>query len=224
MKEIDFLPEWYKAGKRLKASYRRQYLVVAGVMLAMLVWGLSTSYSVSAARGQVSIIKESLAINGPIGKRCGEYQLKIEDLKEQKKILDKLGQHTTMSSIMAELSYLCDDRIRIDKFTVVSESFRESMTGKAKVSVRISSGATDGEPDLLELDLRMKVNISGLASDSSGVGSLISKLEQSDYFCHIVPGYSRPKAVGDKDVTEFEISFYVANYTLEGSKIPRAKP
>ncbi len=50
MKDIDFLPEWYKSGKRREVSYRTQYMALGGVFLVMAVWSLTTTHSISQAR------------------------------------------------------------------------------------------------------------------------------------------------------------------------------
>jgi hypothetical protein len=40
MKEIDFLPEWYKSGRQRQIGYRAQVLGMGGVLLIMIVWNL----------------------------------------------------------------------------------------------------------------------------------------------------------------------------------------
>jgi len=52
MKEIDFLPEWYKSGRRRQVSYRTQYIALGGVFVVMMVWSLITTHSISKARAQ----------------------------------------------------------------------------------------------------------------------------------------------------------------------------
>jgi hypothetical protein len=62
----------------------------------------------------------------------------------------------------------------------------------------------------------MHVVISGIAAEASDVARLISELEESPYFCRIVPGYSRNKKVGQFMASEFEIGCYVANFVARG--------
>ncbi len=52
MKDIDFLPEWYKNGVRREVSYRTQYMVLGGVFLVMTVWSLITTHSIAKARAE----------------------------------------------------------------------------------------------------------------------------------------------------------------------------
>jgi len=46
MKEIDFLPKWYKSGRRRQISYRTQYVGLAGIFLLMNVRNLAASRSI----------------------------------------------------------------------------------------------------------------------------------------------------------------------------------
>jgi hypothetical protein len=39
MKEIDFLPEWYRDGKRRESHYRTQYLAIGCLFAVMVACG-----------------------------------------------------------------------------------------------------------------------------------------------------------------------------------------
>ena len=54
MKEIDFLPEWYKSGRRRQMSYRTQYAALACIFVVMLVWNFLTARSVSQAKAELA--------------------------------------------------------------------------------------------------------------------------------------------------------------------------
>jgi hypothetical protein len=65
--------------------------------------------------------------------------------------------------------------------------------------------------------------MSGITADSSNVGELICRLEDSPYFCRVIPSFSRTagqrkiaRQVGGNDkAVEFEIVSYLANYREE---------
>ena len=72
-------------------------------------------------------------------------------------------------------------------------------------------------------NVRFRVVMSGVASDSSDVAALICRLEDSPYFCQVIPSFSRNRKIkadkdagaGDLQVSEFEISCDLANYRYE---------
>ena len=215
MKEIDFLPQWYKAGKRRRINYRRQYIVVAGLALSMLAWNFAAGYSVSQTKAHVDILKKSLEVNGPIAERYLQYEKDVEDLQSRQEIIEKLGQRVSVSSIIAELSYLVGDDIVITRLVMNNNKFDSGESKTADSSIRIAKTQDQNKEDLLDNDLITEVIVEGLAMSGQEVGAFISKLEESPYFFKTVPGYSRNKEKNNSQITEFELSFHVANYIEE---------
>jgi hypothetical protein len=62
---------------------------------------------------------------------------------------------------------------------------------------------------------RIRVTLTGIADGGADVARLIERLETSDYFESVSPGFSRAKKVGSLDVTEFEITCWVADYSVK---------
>jgi len=54
MKEIDFLPAWYKSGKRRQISYRTQYAGLVGISVVMMVWNFIATHSLSKATAKLA--------------------------------------------------------------------------------------------------------------------------------------------------------------------------
>ncbi len=61
MKEIDFLPEWYKSDKRRMASYRTQCVVLGGIFAIMMVWNFFAVGSISRAEAEIARIAAGVA-------------------------------------------------------------------------------------------------------------------------------------------------------------------
>jgi hypothetical protein len=47
MKEIDFIPQWYKAGRERKRRCIRQYTLMAAVFTVMVGWGFIVDSHIS---------------------------------------------------------------------------------------------------------------------------------------------------------------------------------
>ena len=210
MNEIDFLPQWYKKSKRRRVNYRRQYIVLGGLFLSMLAWSVSGSYSVSLLNAQVEIMENSISCNDMVASRYQVFQDRMTDLQSKAELLDKLDSDLKMTSILGELSYLSTDNILITKLDIKSEKMAFSDDAGKSGSVRFSSGETKTDKSMPESDVRFRVIIRGLASSAAEVTTFISQLEESSYFCEIVPGFM--KNAKDSSETDFEISCYIANY------------
>ena len=50
MREIDFLPQWYKHGRLEQQKYREFYIALGLIVLVMVVWSVF-------ANGRVAVVK-----------------------------------------------------------------------------------------------------------------------------------------------------------------------
>ena len=211
MKEIDFIPQWYKDRQKKHVSHHVQYVVIIGIFAAIVVWSFATCLSVSKAKAQINRIQESLAANADMVSEFNELATAMIQLRKKAEILEKLDHKTSIANVIGELSFLVPDDVILKKVDVGMERFVGGAgSGKSHVKLlRQSSGASSAAP---AEDSRFKVIISGIAAGVDDVAGLISQMENSSYFCQVVPGFSRAAKVKDFGVTEFEISCYLANY------------
>ena len=214
MKEIDFLPDWYKHSRRRKISYQTQYAVILAVLLVMAGWSFYTARSVSSAEAQV----QSLSLNDnelkEAQKEYDEIETKLKTISEQKKVIEGLDTKLSIADVMAELSCIVDSRIVLTNVDIMAEQFcadDQGASGSVRVVRNSAKNASAGQ-------VRFKLTLSGLAADAGDVADLIVGLEDSQYFDQVIPGYTRSKEMRDmKDtkVSEFQISCFIANYSQE---------
>ncbi len=220
MKEIDFLPEWYKSGRRRQISYRTQYVALSCAFLVMVAWSFFTAHSVSKAEAELArgMVRPH---EGPAG--SGEFadiRHQVVELQEKLELIGRVDSRIEVASVLAEMSFLIDDQIVLSKVRLSADGFENEYAKTTTPSVMRVAGMKGVGKQAPLGDIRFKVVISGVASDASEVGELICKLEESPYFCQVVPSFSRNKLmqVGtgfrreNLQVSEFEISCYLANY------------
>ena len=221
MKEIDFLPEWYKSGRKREISFRTQVIGLGGVLIIMVVWNFVTAHSISKAR----VIIEQ---NKPMQAQAESVSLEFEKMKSemtrwQKKLksMEEMDSKIDIPGVLAEMSYLIDDNIVLSKVDFDAERFdagQQSNTSTQNANVvRVAGGRLLGKDKLPLGDVRFKILIRGVAADAGDIADLICKLEESPYFCLVYPSFSRNKKIKagpekDLPVSEFEISCYLANY------------
>ena len=241
MKDIDFLPEWYKSGKRRQIAYRTQYVILGGMLLLMCAWNYMVGRSVSIAEGQVARMAERQLKVGGASDKFMRLKTEITKLQDKLNTIEKIDSRIDVAAVMGELSYLIDKNVTLVKLDILSESFQdpsaESKPGTAVAVLRaVKSGGSGGGNAPLG-DVRFKLIISGVAGSGSDVMSLVSRLESSKYFSHFVLSYSRDSEIqidsfngntsgragvvgsagtsqGNQKVfvSEFEIKCYLANY------------
>ncbi len=241
MKEIDFLPEWYKSGQRRQVSYRTQYIALGGVLMVMVVWNFITTHSISKARAQfANMVTKQAKAEGTSAQLVGLKQ-ELEVLRKKQKSIEEIDSKINVASVLAEMSFLIDEKIILSELEFIAEKFENEQQAKPSLrggTVVRAVGARLNEKRQLPLGgVRFKVTLSGIAADASDVAALICNLENSPYFCQVVPSFSRTVEIntegntssgsrqeslgsagsihrigGNIQVSKFEINCYLANY------------
>ena len=238
MKEIDFLPEWYKNGRRRQVSYRTQYLALGGVFVVMVVWNFIATHSISKARAQYAQISTKQAESEGLSAKFAKLKSELRGLQKKVESIEEIDSKIDVAGVLAEMSFLIDERIVLNKVVFDAEKIEDErlseQSPRAGTVVRAVRTELSEKRNLPLGDVRFRVVIDGVAADASGVASLICKLEDSPYFCDVVPSFSRTAEInvtsnpslrsgtknassgresgGKIQVSEFEISCYLANY------------
>ena len=221
MKEIDFLPEWYKSGRQRQISYRTQLLGLGGVLAMMIAWNFVTAHSISKARADVEQGMAMQAEAESVSQEFAGIKSEITLLRKKVKSMEEIDSRIYFADVLAELGFLIDTNIVLGKVEFDAKKFVSTQKGQTQrrsaAAVRAAGGNFAGKEALPLGDVRFRVVISGVATDASDIAELICKLEESPYFCRVYPSFSRNKDMKtDKgknfQVSEFEITCYLANY------------
>ncbi len=220
MKEIDLLPTWYKERRRMRSKHRIQYFLAGAVFLILIIWNISMTTSIKSAKADLNQIKDKSSSSRKILNKYKSINQKISSLNEQNTILEKINSRLSMTGLMAELSHLLKKKIIITRIYIKSEKVQ-----KEKGSEFISDSKNSEETSKFK-NILYKLVIDGIASRSSDVADLICRLEDSDYFCKVVPAYSkasrmkieRDRETVDKKVTEFRLTCYLNDYKWVNKK------
>jgi len=194
MKEIDFLPEWYKSDKRRQVSYRTQYIAISSVFAVMILWGFISTRSISKARAQIAQLVTKQTQAEIVSAKYAGIEDEIEALRKKAESIEEIDSKINVASVLGEMSFLIDERIVLKKLEFVAEKF---VNGQGKKSpsvdnvVRVVQSNMGNKKELPLGNVRFKVIIIGIAADTNDVAALMCKLEDSPYFCQVVLSYSR---------------------------------
>lgn len=219
MRKIDFLPKWYTSGRRRQISYRTQYVALGGVFVVMVVWNFVAAHSISKAATKLADGATRQAEAESASREFARIKSEMTSLQKKVESIEKIDSRIDVASILAEMSFLIEEKIVLKKVEFSAEKFADRQKGKSDrgSAVRVARPQLAGKDAPLPGDVRFKVVIGGVAADASDVAALICKLENSPYFCQVYPSFSRSKKmkVGTEEnfqVSEFEIGCYLANY------------
>jgi hypothetical protein len=227
MKEIDFLPTWYKNGRQRQISYRTQYACLGVLLVAMLVWNFIATHSLSKAAAELARAELESASIESAAQEFAEIKGEAVHLQAQERTIKEIDSKIDVANVLAEISFLVDKKIVLSKVEFIAEKFggKQEEKPNSRSTVKVVGGNFNSKESLPLGDVRFKVLINGIASDASDVAALICRLEDSPYFCQVIPLFTRNKemktaagAGGEKfQVSEFEISCNLANYRQEVS-------
>ncbi|MFX0199635.1 MAG: PilN domain-containing protein [Candidatus Hodarchaeota archaeon] len=208
MKEIDFLPEWYKSGKRRQVSYRTQYVAISSVFVVMMAWSFIATRSISKARAQISQMATQQAQAKMVSDEHTGLEDEIRVLRKKAESIEEIDSKIDVASVLAEMSFLIDERIVLRKLEFIAEKFvNEQDTKKSPgvgTVVRVVQSSMRNKKELPLGNVRFKVVIAGIAADTNDVAALMCKLEDSPYFCQVILSYSRGSdEIGIKNASSF---------------------
>lgn len=214
MKDIDFIPEWYKATRKRRKRYHRQYVILATMLALMMGWSFVVGRQVKTVKADVSQIQNVIDRSRKMIDEGSKLEAEIALLKQQTGIMEIAEPRTDISTVVAELSALVGDNIILSRLLLKDETIKE-LKESAVATAIVKIGAAAEKKDGFLIQTRRRVTLTGIAAAPADAARLISQLEQSEYFCQETLVYSRPKTVKKHDVTEFEICCYVADYHIQ---------
>ena len=214
MKEIDFIPEWYREGRKRKRCCIRRYTLMAVMFALMMMWGAVINGHIAQVSAEVEEIQTSFQKTRMQGERAIQLKNQITEMRERTMLLDKIESRTKMTAILGELSHLINENVMLSKLSLQNEVIpNPDREGAAAAVVYTGGFQRSSQDDVLPLSsFHCKVVLTGIAASPADAAMLISRLEKADYFNQVSLVFSRPREFEDKDVTEFEIRCYVADY------------
>ncbi len=233
MKELEFLPEWYREGRRRQSHVRKQYLALVVIFWAMMTFNLTATHRASKAAAEAARWENQRVEAEGVLYEFNLVTKELNELKGRADLIERIDSKIDVAAALAEMSHLIGPSIVLTRVELIAEPFqgtqkKEEARGAA---VRIVGMATAPEKKISLDKVRFRIVLAGVAADPSPVADLVCKLEESAYFQHVYPSFSRGAKVqldegaagtpGEKstakqtepvDVTEFEIACYLANY------------
>lgn len=231
MKEIDFLPEWYRQGRRRQSQMRKQYAALVLVFLGMMTFNLTATHRAGRAAAELAALEDDRMHAEAV---VHEFQVitgDLDALKTKATLMEKTDPRIDVAAVLAEMSYLIDESIVLRRVDMVAEPFSrlDRKEGNGHSAPRPANVAS--QKPMLRQDAVFRIVLAGIAAHPSKVADLVCRLDESPYFRRVYPSFSRNarialggqgssgsgsggdnKAVNAFEATEFEISCYLANF------------
>ena len=234
MKELNFLPQWYRDEKRRQVRVRSQYIALVAVFLAMVTFNVTEIHRTSQAAAKAASLENQRVGAEAVVHEFNVLTKELNELKTRANLVAQMDSRVDMPALLAELSHSIGDSVVLRKLEILAEPFRgEEEKGQNQGSaVRLAGRAAGPEKDLPLGRVKFRIVLTGVAAHPADVPDLVCKLEASPYFQRVQPSFygstraqAGPRPVpapqdgaalartqGVPSVTEFEIVSYLANY------------
>lgn len=240
MKELDFLPEWYKDRKRRSSLVRKQYIALAAVFLLMMTFNLTTIHRASRVAAEVSHRDDQQMQAETVVHEFNRVTKELNEMRAKAGLVRRIDNQIDVGAILAEISHLVDESIVLSKIELAAEPVEaspEADPANKRAPVRAAAQVEDMQEAVRLGNARLRVTLAGVAIQPSHVADLVYRLDESTYFRQVRPSfYNKAKiraggpqgtavpvaktgadAAETLDVTSFEIVCYLANYEeIEG--------
>lgn len=219
MKDIDFIPSSYHLDRQRRIWFRQRYTTV---ILALVVWSLGTLVAgrfVSRAHGELASLQGAYEQGLRKVELADTLELRLSELTQKDGVLDRLCPRTNVSAVLSELSARVGERVLLTDVRLVQTPIQADAgerQGGSSGTVRLGAGGGGRAGTVLPQEpMCTTVILTGVAADAEEVANLISRLEESDYFARVSPGFSRNKELQERNVTEFEVQCIVSDFAVD---------
>lgn len=241
MKEIDFLPEWHKEGRRRRLHMRRQYAALIVLFLVLVTYNAIATHRISRANADLARLEDRRFWAEDMLREYGAVTEQLEARRAKVASVEQVDTRIDVAAVLAEISYVISDRVLLSRLEFISEPLadQEKTPERDAAAVRSASASRTPAKAASLGKVRFRVALAGIAADSAEVAALVRRLDDSPYFQQVHPLYrdntiqigtaasaasraneSEPQQTDARsvNVTEFEITCYLANYEEQGKR------
>jgi len=243
MREIDFLPEWYKEGKRQRLHMRRQYVVLAVAFIAMISYNLTSTHRITRASAELARLEGKRVEAEAAFQEFSAVTKDLNKVREKADLIERIDSKIQLAAVLAEMSHIIGETMVLSRmeFTAEGPSEEEKNPGAGNNGVRVADGRNGASRETLVGSVRFRIVVTGVAVSPADVAALVRRLDDSSYFHSVHASFWRSGKVHASaraaqvtprpqvgavsagqtetlDVTEFEIVCYLANYEETDSR------
>jgi len=231
VKELDFLPEWYKDDRRRQMHVRRQYVALAVIFLLMMLFNGTAIHRAGRAAAEGARLENQRVGAEAVVREFDALTKQLNDLRGRAGLIDQIDSRIEVATVLAELSHVIGDSVVLRKVEIQAEPFsRPQDQRQAKGSVvRLSDRPANADKEMPLGRVKFRIVLAGVAVHPADVANLVCQLDASTYFQRVHPSFygnvktpagaksaRGPQADGKPPetlgLTEFEITCYLANY------------
>lgn len=206
MRDVDFVPFWYRDLLRRKRS-TTGYLLVLGFLVILVGGGAFRRLSeIRAAERELTATEAALgSTRGDLQKLDALRQLR-DQWRRQEQVLTSTGVNMEASRLLAALTKV----VPIDTvLTGINFAVAEPDHDPAPTTAPSASNQIDQSSARQPGKRRLNVSLRGIAPGEVAVANVLAGISKQPLFRHVNLTYAKDRQEQDTTVREFEVTFVI---------------
>jgi Tfp pilus assembly protein PilN len=206
MRDVDFVPPWYRDLMRRKRSTTGYLLVLASMVILVAGGAFRRHAEIRAAeRGLAEGDAAIASTRADLQKLDALRQLR-DQWRRQEQVVTSTGVNVEASRLLAALTKVMppDTALTGLSFAVAEPDHEAAPTTAPSASTR-----AERLPPRQAGTRRMNVSLRGIASGEVAVASVLSGISKQPLFRHVNLTYAKDRREQDATLREFEVTFVI---------------
>jgi Tfp pilus assembly protein PilN len=200
MREMEFLPDWYRNVCRRRAWVIAQAWGTAGLVVVLLIWACIAQFQAMRAQNEQKYVAAEVAKSQKDVDELRLLQLEKATWSDRGEVIEKVGLSVESTRLLQTIADSAPSTITLTGFNLQTDE---------RVDVPRSGAAARAMKDKTPtMDRKLKVRLTGFAPSDDAVWDLMTKLNQYPFFEDVQPKTTESDYEG-RVVKEFEINFTI---------------
>lgn len=201
MRELEFLPDWYRNVLRRRAWVIAQAWGTAGLVVVLLIWACVAQFQAMWAQHEERRVAELVQKSQKDVDELRLLQHEKNTWNERGEVMAKVGLSVESTRLLQTIADAAPATITLTSFNMQTEE---------RIQVPRSGAAARAMKDKTPtMDRKLKVRLTGFAPSDAEVWDLVAQLTQYPFFEDVQPTKTTESDWEGRLVKEFEIGFTI---------------
>ncbi len=206
MRELEFLPPWYREARRRRRIFVYQTFATVLLVCGVALWTHLSGRNIASAQAALSTYESQLQQRQGELKQLDE-QLRLKgELAQQQKISEAMGVTVEMTRILATLASVMPREMSILDMSIDTEETVRQVKTPADARAALRAGAIQPAP---VFDRRLKVRLLAVTPNDVDLANFLTGLSSTKSFENPFMSFAKDRAEDGRIMREFQVTFYV---------------
>jgi len=209
MRELEFLPEWYRRLQARRRMLSLQIWLTLAVIAGLGLWLVVAGGNRRERRYALDELSRQLAQTDAQLQQMERLEAASRQCRQKADALAKLGTYLDASRVVARLGEIIPDTVSLTNLTFETEETAAVLSGAQRASLKdLSSVPTER---------RLRARLVGVAPTDVEMATFLTELNKVPFLDNVTATFARDRRESGHVLREFELVFFINLNALAGS-------